>query len=117
MQNSFRGHFTSRRRHLIWLIILALLAIVAALNFSPSTDATPKITMQNVSYKGWPNNLQLTNGTVDLVLTLDVGPRVMRYGFVGELNVFKEYEEQMGEPTCWIIRPSSTKNSATRLFG
>lgn len=106
MQKTFRGHFTSRRRHLIWLIVLVLLAVAAALNFSPSTNATPKVTMQNVAYKGWQNNLQLTNGTVDLIVTLDVGPRVMRYGFVGETNVFKEYEEQLGKSgeDSWQIR-------------
>src|SRR5436190_12803374 len=82
----FAGHFTSPRRHFAWLIVLLLLA-VAALSLIPITDAAPnntvKVTMQNVAYKGWKNNLQLTNGTVELILTLDIGPRVMRYGFVG----------------------------------
>jgi hypothetical protein len=105
----FAGHFTSPQRHVAWLIVLLLLA-VAALSLIPITNAAPnntvKVTMQNVAYKGWKNNLQLTNGTVELILALDIGPRVMRYGFVGEPNVFKEYEDQMGKSgeSDWQIR-------------
>ncbi|MFN8003691.1 MAG: hypothetical protein U0X75_22060 [Acidobacteriota bacterium] len=62
--------------------------------------------MQTVPYKGWQNNLQLANGTVDLLITLDVGPRVIRYGYTGEANVFKEFDEQMGKTgeKEWMIR-------------
>ena len=65
-----------------------------------------KTTMQIVEYKGWKNNLQLSNGTVELVMTLDVGPRIIRYGYVGGPNVFKEYDEQMGKSgeKSWMIR-------------
>ena len=37
------------------------------------------------------------------ILTSDVGPRVIRCGFVGGPNVFKEYAEELGgtgEGTC-----------------
>jgi hypothetical protein len=49
-----------------------------------------KPTIQTVEYKGWKNNLKLSNGTVELIVTLDLGPRVIRYGNVGGANVFKE---------------------------
>ena len=55
------------------------------------------VTMKKVEYKGWKNNLQLSNGTVELVVTLDVGPRILRYGFVGGPNVFLEAADQMGK--------------------
>jgi len=32
-----------------------------------------------IEYRGWKNNLRLTNGDVELVVTLDVGPRVISY--------------------------------------
>ncbi|MBL8166787.1 MAG: hypothetical protein JNJ50_01450 [Acidobacteria bacterium] len=65
-----------------------------------------KVSLQIVPYKGWQNNLQLANGTVDLLITLDVGPRVIRYGYTGEANVFKEFDEQMGKTgeKEWMIR-------------
>lgn len=49
-----------------------------------------------IEYGGWPNCVRLTNGVVDLVATADVGPRVIRFGLVGEENEFKEYEAQLG---------------------
>jgi hypothetical protein len=48
----------------------------------------------------------------------DVGPRVIRYGFIGGQNVFKEFEEQMGKSgeSTWqpVGPPSLTADSAAR---
>lgn len=51
--------------------------------------------MQRVKYRGW-NCVRLANRQVELVVTTDVGPRVIRFGFVGGENEFKEYAEQYG---------------------
>lgn len=85
---------------------LFALAFIAALSFVAITNANMKVTMQTIAYKGWAHNLQLSNGTVELVLTLDVGPRIIRYAYIGEPNVFKEYDEQMGKSgeQEWMIR-------------
>src|SRR5688500_11349363 len=53
--------------------------------------------MEKIDYKGWPNCYRLSNGVVDLVITTDVGPRVIRFGFLGEDNEFKEYAEMSGK--------------------
>ncbi len=53
--------------------------------------------MQKVEYKGWPNCYRLANGLVDLIITGDVGPRVIRFGFEGQANVFKEFDAMMGK--------------------
>ncbi len=55
------------------------------------------VKIEKIAYKGWPNCYRITNGTVELVMTGDVGPRVMRLGFVGGQNMFKEYEDQLGK--------------------
>jgi hypothetical protein len=39
----------------------------------------------------------MSNGEVELLVTGDVGPRVMRYGFAGGQNFFKEFAEQLGK--------------------
>jgi hypothetical protein len=52
--------------------------------------------IEKVTYGGWPNCYRLTNGKVDLVVTTDVGPRVIRYGFVGEQNLFAELAGHQG---------------------
>jgi len=53
--------------------------------------------MEKIEYKGWPNCYRLSNGIVDLVVTADVGPRIIRFGFVGQENEFKEYPETLGQ--------------------
>ena len=52
--------------------------------------------LRQISYGGWPNCLLLTNETIELIVTLDVGPRIIRCGFHDEDNLFKEYREQLG---------------------
>ncbi len=52
--------------------------------------------MELVAYRGWPNNLLLSNGEVELIVTLDVGPRVIAYRLPGGFNVMKNYDSMMG---------------------
>lgn len=62
--------------------------------------------MEVVEYRGWKNNLRLTNGDVELVVTLDVGPRIISYRLPDGFNVLKNYDSMMGgtgEPE-WQIR-------------
>lgn len=54
------------------------------------------VTVEKTGYKGWPNCYRVSNGEIELVVTGDVGPRVIRFGFVGGQNLFKEYPEQLG---------------------
>jgi hypothetical protein len=65
-----------------------------------------KITIEPVEYHGWKNNLRLSNGDVELILTLDVGPRVISYKLAGSKNVFKNYNHQLGKlgEKDWQIR-------------
>ena len=53
--------------------------------------------IEKINYRGWPNCYRLSNGLVDLVVTTDVGPRIIRFGFAGEENEFKEFDEQLGQ--------------------
>jgi hypothetical protein len=52
---------------------------------------------EKVAYQGWPNCYRLSNDTVDLVVTSDIGPRIMRYGFTGGDNQFREAQEFLGK--------------------
>ena len=68
--------------------------------------AVAAVKIEKISYKGWPNCYRITNGEVELVITSDIGPRVMRYAFVGGQNFFKEFAETLGksgEP-AWVLR-------------
>src|SRR5271169_2099702 len=55
------------------------------------------VLIEKTACHGWPNSYRVSNGTVEAVVTSDVGPRVMRYGFVGGQNLFKEFAGQMGK--------------------
>lgn len=46
--------------------------------------------MEKIAYQGWNNCIRLSNGIIELVITADVGPRVIRFGFVGAQNEFDE---------------------------
>lgn len=52
--------------------------------------------MEVIEYRGWKNNLRLSNGDAELVVTLDVGPRVISYRLPGGFNVLKNYDSMMG---------------------
>jgi hypothetical protein len=56
-----------------------------------------QVKVEKVDWKGWPNCYRVSNGEVELIVTSDVGPRVMHYALVGGRNVLKEFPEQMGK--------------------
>jgi hypothetical protein len=65
-----------------------------------------QVKIEPVAWEGWPNCYRLTNGEVELIVTSDIGPRVMRYGYVGGTNMFwvqKETAGKSGEP-AWVLR-------------
>jgi hypothetical protein len=83
---------------------LGLAAWLACGLISPADGGN--VTVVNVDYAGWKNNVRLTNGDVELIATLDVGPRIISYRLAGGKNVFKEYTEQLGRSgeSEWMIR-------------
>ncbi len=56
----------------------------------------PEIKIEKRAFEGWNNCLQISNGIVDLILTTDIGPRIMRYGFIGEENELCVVESEKG---------------------
>ncbi len=69
--------------------LASILLTAASLNAAVQVEKT--------AYKGWPNCYRVSNGEVELVITADVGPRIIRFGFIGGQNVFKEFAEQLGK--------------------
>lgn len=54
-------------------------------------------TLEKIHYEGWDNCYRLSNDVVDLIVTTDVGPRVIRFGFCNQGNVFNEYPDLLGK--------------------
>lgn len=52
--------------------------------------------IEKCAYGAWDNCLEMSNDQVKLIITLDVGPRVIFYGFIDGQNMFKNFDEQIG---------------------
>lgn len=68
----------------------------------PNTANGKSIKIEKINYKNFGGCLRLTNGIIEAVATVDVGPRVVRFAFVdGENFFFEDIEREAvtsGEP-------------------
>jgi len=62
--------------------------------------------IDEIAYKGWSRNLRLQGHDAELIITLDIGPRIIRYAFPDAPNVFAEMSDQSGKSgeKEWMIR-------------
>ena len=44
--------------------------------------------MEIVYFEGWPNCIRLSNREIELIITTDVGPRIIRCGYINRQNLF-----------------------------
>lgn len=49
-----------------------------------------KINIEEMNYGNWGKCIKISNEIIDLIATLDFGPRIIRFGFVGKENMFFE---------------------------
>lgn len=52
---------------------------------------------ESVPYSVWQTCYRASNGSVEMIVTGEVGPRVIRFGFTGQDNLLKEYPEKANE--------------------
>ncbi|HWB59909.1 MAG TPA: hypothetical protein VG733_10460 [Chthoniobacteraceae bacterium] len=62
--------------------------------------------IKQLQHAGWERNLQLINDKAELIISLDVGPRILSYKTPRTENVLKTYPEQLGKggENEWMIR-------------
>jgi len=53
--------------------------------------------MEKIAYQGWQDCVRLSNDEIELIAPTEVGPRIIRFGFIGEENEFVEFAEDMGK--------------------
>jgi len=75
---------------------MSKLMLLLGLSLMVASCACADVKVEKMEYKGWRNCYRVSNGEIELVVTGDVGPRVMRFGFVGGQNLFKEFADQLG---------------------
>jgi hypothetical protein len=52
---------------------------------------------EKINYAGWPNCIRLSNKEVELIATTDIGPRIIRLGFINKPNFFYQSTEDSGK--------------------
>ncbi|MBC7250699.1 MAG: hypothetical protein H5T62_10495 [Anaerolineae bacterium] len=52
---------------------------------------------EKITYHGWSHCYRLSSDEVELIVTGDVGPRVIHCGFIGDVNEFGTFEEHLGK--------------------
>jgi hypothetical protein len=63
------------------------------------------VSIAKTAWGGWANCYRITNGEVELIVTADVGPRIMRYAFAGQPNMFLEIPSQLGTSGESVFTP------------
>lgn len=75
---------------------MSRLFVLLTLSLLMVSTACADVKVEKTEYKGWRNYYRVSNGEVELIITADVGPRIIRFGFPGGQNLFKEFAEQLG---------------------
>ncbi len=63
--------------------------------------------LEKIEFAGWENCYRLHNKQIELIVTTDVGPRIIYLGYLGEENFFLARENELGK----------TGGSDFRLYG
>ncbi|MGB7925766.1 MAG: hypothetical protein WCF57_21185 [Pyrinomonadaceae bacterium] len=61
--------------------------------------------MERLTYLDLSNCYRLSNGTVEVIVTTDVGPRIIRYGFCGAENILGELPNDVLETELGQFKP------------
>lgn len=69
------------------------------------------------SYKNFGNCLKISNGIVELFVTLDFGPRIIRYSFIGGENVFFEDVERKLSNSSEYVKDAYGKDAVWYVYG
>jgi hypothetical protein len=52
---------------------------------------------EKINYGGWPNCIRLYNDEIELIATTDIGPRIVKFGFINKQNFFYLVPEHSGK--------------------
>ena len=71
---------------------MKFIAVIAAagLGLAAVEPTMGEVKVEKVAYMNLPNCYRLSNGSVEVIVTTDVGPRIIRYGFPGGQNLLAE---------------------------
>jgi len=61
--------------------------------------------MEKIKYLNLPNCIRLTNGEIEIIVTTDVGPRIISYGFAGGENILGLHPEAKVDTALGEFKP------------
>jgi hypothetical protein len=67
--------------------------------------ARGEVKVEKVRYMSQPNCYRLSNTLVEVIVTTDVGPRIIRYGFIGEDNILGELPDETVKTALGVWKP------------
>ena len=50
-----------------------------------------------IAFGGWPNCIRISNDEIELIVTTDIGPRIVRFGFINKQNFFYLVPDHTGK--------------------
>ena len=54
------------------------------------------VKVESCNYNGWKDCVRISNSHIEIIASTQVGPRILRFAFWGEENMFYEAEAQRG---------------------
>ena len=63
------------------------------------------MSLETLTYMGLPDCIKLSNGTVDVIATTAIGPRLLFYGPTGGRNVLAHFPEATKETALGTWKP------------
>lgn len=73
--------------------------------------------LTEMEYENFGRCVRITNGIIDCVVTIETGPRILRFGFIGEKNIFYTDQERKYQRQTEAAPASSDKNTVYNLYG
>jgi hypothetical protein len=81
------------------------------------SDFMNSITVEKLVYKNFGECLKLSNGIVEAFITIDIGPRIIRYGLIGGENYLLEDIERSTEVTNKAMEAVFGEGSKWFIYG
>jgi hypothetical protein len=75
------------------------------------------IEVKEIEYENYGNCIQMSNRVIDVVVTVDIGPRIVRFGYIGEENVLYNDLERKYVNNDPKIAERYGKDAAFYLYG
>ncbi|MDP8242904.1 MAG: DUF4380 domain-containing protein [Candidatus Hinthialibacter antarcticus] len=87
-----------QRNNKTWTLrCLALFILCGTMAITTMNVGAGAVKIEKTTFEGWNDCYRMSNGEVELIAVADIGPRILRVGFVGGQNFFSVSEGSKGK--------------------